>query len=216
MQRSRRVTNLLACAALAVAMASAPAALGETPPAPDVRLNEPPAPQRVVTIEWQPLTILLSKVSADIIVSPGNHHALVLVPFYASTTTAPVLTSRTDAAGNGIQLPEQTFRGFGGEIGYRYYLGMHGPRGLFVGPSLMFGSMTAVAANGTQTPFWSYGLALDVGYQALVGERIALSIGAGAEYQTTDKEIPRQQLPASLYANRGFEPRILLALGYAF
>jgi len=143
-----------------------------------------------------------------------DHHALVLVPFYASTTTASLAT--TDAAGNMIQLPQQTFSGFGGEIGYRYYSALGGPRGFFAGPSLLFGAMTAKAANGVDTLFQSYGLAADVGYEALVADRIALALGGGVQYQLTSKSIPDQRLPASLYANSRVAPRVLLALGVAF
>ena len=169
-----------------------------------------------MAIDWNPLTVFIAKVSVDVVIAPVDHHALVLVPFYASTTTAPLGTANTDANGNVIQLPAQRFNGWGGEIGYRYYSGLGGPRGFFAGPSFLFGAMTAKAANGDETSFQNYGLAADVGYEALVADRIALLLGGGVQYQVTSKSIPDQQLPASLYANKGFAPRVLLALGCAF
>jgi hypothetical protein len=186
------------------------------PPPVDVVVREQPSARRVVAIDWNPLTVFIAKVSVDIVIVPVNHHALVLVPFYASTTTAPLATANTDANGTIIQLPQQSFWGFGGEIGYRYYSAVGGPRGFFAGPSFLVGAMTAKAANGAETSFQNYGFALDVGYEALVADRIALVLGGGAQYQVTSKSIPDQELPASLYANRRFAPRVLLALGVAF
>ena len=108
------------------------------------------------------------------------------------------------------------FRGFGGEVGYRYYFGEGGPRGLFIGPSLLIGWLTATAGDGSRTPFIRYGAAADVGYQMLVADRIVLALGAGVQAVTTDKRIPRQQFPARIDANGGVLPRVLLSLGAAF
>jgi hypothetical protein len=41
-------------------------------------------------------------------------------------------------------------------------------------------------------------------------------VGGGLQYTFTTENIPPQQLPASIYANERFYPRLLLALGYAF
>jgi hypothetical protein len=91
-----------------------------------------------------------------------------------------------------------------------------GPRGFFAGPSFALASITATAANGTETSFLDYVLGADIGYEALVGDRIAVTLGVGAQYTFTSKTIPNQQPPANIYANSGFEPRLLAALGCAF
>jgi hypothetical protein len=114
------------------------------------------------------------------------------------------------------QLPEQTFRSYGGEIGYRYYLGKGGPRGFFAGPSLIVASVTASAEDSSQTSFWDLGFAVDVGYEALIADRVALTLGGGAQYVTTTKSIPDQQLFAAVYANSAVRPRLLVSIGYAF
>jgi hypothetical protein len=221
MSRFSPVGNLLtsACFGIASTIATSataqPPSLAEQPPPVDVVVHEQPSARRYVSIDWNPLTLFITKASVDVVIAPVDHHALVLVPFYASTTTA-ALGMAPDANGNVVQLPAQKFFGWGGEIGYRYYTGEGGPRGFFVGPSFLFGSMTGKAANGAETTFQSYGFAADVGYQALVADRIALVLGGGVQYQSTSKSIPDQQLPASLYANSGFAPRVLLALGVAF
>jgi hypothetical protein len=181
----------------------------------DVVVHEALPPRRSVTIEWNPLALILGKWSANAVVVPADHHALVLSPFFASTTTVPLTVP--DASGNlTIQLPRQTFEGFGGEIGYRYYLGHGGPRGFFAGPSLLLASMTAKAQDGTRTSFWDYGLAVDAGYQALIADRVALGLGAGVQYVMTSTSIPKQQWPASVYANSAVLPRLLASAGYAF
>jgi hypothetical protein len=213
---SSPVSRLLASACVAATVSGAPVAVADPPPPVDVVIREPAPTRRFLTIEYNPLTLIIAKASVNVVIAPIDHHALVLVPFFASTTTAPLGTYRTDANMSTIQLPAQTFKGYGGEIGYRYYSGLGGPRGFFVGPSLLIGSMTATAANGTDTSFSTYGLAADGGYEALVADRIAVSVGAGAEYLATSKSIPNQQLPASLYANGGVWPRVLLAVGCAF
>ena len=89
-------------------------------------------------------------------------------------------------------------------------------RGFFAGPSFIIGSFTATAQNGSETPYLMFGGALDVGYAILVADRVSISLGAGAQYTAPDKSIPNQQFPASVYANSGLRPRLLLALGCAF
>ena len=69
----------------------------------------------------------------NVVVTPGDHHALVLSPFYANVSTAPIAVfndaSLTNNNSPAAMLPKQRFEGFGTEIGYRYYVGAGGPRG---------------------------------------------------------------------------------------
>ncbi len=186
----------------------------------DVVVHDRLPPHRLVVVEWNPLALLaISKLSANVIVTPDDHHALVLNPFYASTTTAPIAifddTSLQAGGGPVATLPKQKFSGFGIELGYRYYWGEGGPRGFFVGPSLILGSFTAAAQDGSKTSYLDYGLAGDAGYQMLVADRVALSLGAGAQYVVSSKSIPDQQFPAWIYANTRVSPRVLFSLGWA-
>jgi Protein of unknown function (DUF3575) len=185
------------------------------PPAPvDVTIVDAPPPTRVVALEWNPLPLFtLGKLSANVIVVPVAHHALVVSPFYASSTTAAIYVY--DDAGNPTQLPVQKFTGYGAELGYRYYFGDAGPRGLFMGPSLVLGAFEATAQNGETTPYVDYGVAVDVGYQMLVADRVSLSLGGGLQYTTPSKTIPAQQYPADVFANRALRPRFLLSIGWA-
>jgi len=196
----------------------------------DVSLPEATPPRRYLAIEWNPLPFVamhtgekpdpggptqggLGKLSLNFVLAPLEHHALILSPFYVLTRTTPVTIF--DDAGAPTQLPVQTFRGYGTELGYRYYTGEGGLRGFFAGPSLILSTMTATAQNGAKTHYLDYGVAADIGYQALVVDSVSLSLGAGLQYTTTDKSIPEQMLWAKVFANSAVFPRILASVGWA-
>lgn len=173
----------------------------------------------MVSIEWNPLALLVNRISLSAIIVPVDHHALVLNPFYASTTTYSIALFDDESLQTGqpsAKLPAQTFQGFGGEIGYRYYTGEGGPRGLFVGPSLILAGMTANAQNGSQTSYFDFGIAADIGYELLVVDSVALAVGAGLQYSAPSKSLPNQQFPADVYANSRVLPRALASIGWAF
>jgi hypothetical protein len=198
-----------------LASASAAWAAPESEPGIDVAVHETTRPQRILTIEWNPVPLVtIGKASGNIIITPIDHHGLVISPFYAWTDTADVFIF--DDMGNATQLPVQKFRGFGAELGYRYYTRQGGPRGIFLGPSLLLGWFTVTAADGTEVKYLNYGLAADVGYQTLVADSVSVSLGAGLQLTTTSKTIPPQQFPAKFYANGGILPRLLLSIGWAF
>ena len=181
----------------------------------DVAVRDAPLPHRVVLVEWNPVALVaIGKLSANVVITPGSHHALVLSPFYAWATTHPITIF--DDSGNPTQLPEQKFTGFGGELGYRYYGGDGGPRGFFLGPSLLLGSLSARAQDGSKTAYLEYGIAADAGYQMLVADRVALSLGGGVQYLVTTRAIPDQQFPSWIYANDRVSPRVLASVGWAF
>jgi hypothetical protein len=204
---------LRTAAALAIAIATTPAFA--EPSSVDVALHDAAPPHRTLVVSWNPLPLVtINKLSADVVIAPGDHHALVVSPFYAWTTTSPVAIF--DDAGNRTMLPEQKFKGFGAELGYRYYFEAGGPRGFFVGPSLVFGSYTATAQDGTDTSYLQYGLAADAGYQILVADRFSIALGGGLQYLATSKSIPDQQFPAWIYANNRLSPRVLFSLGWGF
>lgn len=219
-----RYRGFLVGAAALSALSVARQAHAETQPAADVAVDvaiaSAPPPRRTIALEWNPLPLVtIGKLSANVVFVPTAHHALVISPFYASVSTAPiyVFDETSIATGNAsAQLPRQKFQGFGAELGYRYYFGEEGPRGLYVGPSLVLASFTATASDGSQTPFFDVGLAADVGYEVLLLDSVALSLGGGLQYVTPTKSIPDQQYPAQLYANRLLRPRVLLSLGWVF
>ncbi len=85
-----------------------------------------------------------------------------------------------------------------------------------MGPSLLGGVFTATAADGTHGTFYDFGGAVDAGYQVLIADHVVLSLGAGAQYLFSTSGLPTQQIPARVFANSGFAPRVLLSLGWAF
>jgi len=214
MSRRLVVSRLLACTVLTFTSTMSGNAFAEPPPPVDVVIHDEPPPRRILTIEWNPFTLLIGKLSANIVIAPIDHHTLVLSPAYFSTETSDIYVYND--AGVGTQLPKQKFQGFAGELGYRYYFGEGGPRGFFLGPSAILMDVKATAQNGTQTHFLNYGAAADLGYQVLVADRVSLSLGAGVQYTKVNKSIPDQQFPAKLYANGGVRPRLLFSLGWAF
>ncbi len=225
MKRSSLPRLLVGVALAAVSATASCAAIAEPSLPVDVALNETPSPHRTLTLEWNPLALFIDRFGVDVVVVPGDHHAMVVSPFYTWANTTAYATG-IDSNGNPLvnasgepyvlNVLKQTFHGFGGELGYRYYLDKGGPRGLFVGPSLLLAAMTATAGNGSQTQYLDFGIAADVGYEALIADKIAISMGAGVQYATPSKSIPEQQLPASIYANSAVQPRLLLSMGYAF
>jgi hypothetical protein len=190
----------------------------------DVKLAEAPPPHRTLTLEWNPVALVISRVMIPIVVVPGDHHALVVSPYYTWASTVPYATG-IDASGNPLpydvsgnaplNVLSQSFHGYGAELGYRYYLDRGGPRGFFAGPSLIVSAVTGKAGNGTETSFADLGGAVDIGYEALIANTIAVTLGGGVQYTAPTKSIPTQQWPASIYANDGVRPRLLASLGYA-
>jgi hypothetical protein len=191
----------------------------------EVALHDAPPAHRTLTVEWNPLALFLARFSLNAVIAPGDHHAIVLSPFYTWASTEPYATN-IDANGNLLKnaqganytlnvLP-QAFHGFGGELGYRYYFERGGPRGFFVGPSFIFAAMTAKAGTGSDTSYFDLGGAVDMGYEAIVADSIVFSVGVGLQYAAPSKSIPAQQWPATIYANSGVQPRLLASFGYAF
>jgi Protein of unknown function (DUF3575) len=206
------ISKLLVGGTIACWATSPCPAFAEPPPAVDVVLRDPPPVRRILAVEWNPLALLINRLSGNVDVIPFTHHGLVLSPFYFSSRTAEVQTMPVT--------PSQKFEGWGGEIGYRYYTGDKGPRGFFFGPSLLLAWVQATGGNGTTTPrtttsFTDTGVAADIGYQTLVDDRWSITLGAGVQYTFTSKTIPDQPMPAAIYANGGFEPRAIVSLGYA-
>ncbi len=180
----------------------------------DVTFADTPPARRWVAIEFNPVALIIDKISLNVILVPTDHHAIVLSPFFAFTATKPIYIY--DAAANPTQLPRQTFTGGGGELGYRYYFGRGGPRGLFFGPSLVLADFVAEAQNGDTKNYLELGAAVDIGFQALVLDRVSLSLGMGLQYLATSTTIPQQQFPADVFANSGLRPRALASIGFAF
>ncbi|APR99361.1 DUF3575 domain-containing protein [Pajaroellobacter abortibovis] len=159
--------------------------------------------RRRFALSYNPFTLLLTRVGLNLEALLISHHGLNLTFFYASTLT------NEDSHNN-------RFQGVGGELGYRYYTGECGLRGLYVGPSLLLGIYNAIPLVGDRIPYWNVGGALDIGWQAIVANRTVVGVGGGIQYTVPSEKFPAQELPASVYAIEGFRPRFLMAFGFAF
>lgn len=167
-------------------------------------LVAPRGARRYLAISYSPLTLMLARYGGTLDFVPASHHGITLTAFYAYT--------RTNADSNNV------FEGVGGEVGYRYYFGHDGPRGLFLGPSLLLGRYTASPPPGlgSAVSFDSWGVAADVGWQATVIDRVAVGIATGVQYTDPSRKFPVQELPAAVYANRSVMPRLNVWVGVAF
>ncbi len=194
-----------------LASASAPA-IASAPV--DVAVNEPAPARRIFAIEFNPVALFIHRISGNLEIVPADHHAIVLNGYYFNTSTAQFMS--VNGGGALLVTPAQHFDGGGGEIGYRYYTGRGGPRGFFAGPSFTLARVSATDEAGGETSLFNYGVAIDVGWQALVADDWVVSLGGGFMYDFTSKSLPDQQAPASYYANGGPHARALAAVGYAF
>jgi hypothetical protein len=164
-----------------------------------------------IALQGNPLGFAIGRYSADLEYLPEPHHALHLTPFgyYA----LPGVSDRLS--------------GFGGELGYRWYSGSHGPHGFFLGASFIAGELEYVHSASLPEPldvsddtqYVELGGAIDGGFQMIVLGNFAVGVGAGAQYVVNTVEPhfefashPRHDL---LYGS-GLRPRALLSIGAAF
>ncbi len=85
--------------AIFLALTVAAAAARAAEPAPeesgvDVTLHDAAPPHRAFTVEWNPLPLIaLGRVSLNLTLTPGEHHAITLSQFFAWASTFPSSTS---------------------------------------------------------------------------------------------------------------------------
>jgi hypothetical protein len=184
---------------------------------------------RHFTLTWNPFTLFAVRAQLSFEALLTDHHAIELVGFYGATRTnevyLPLKSDPSQLDTSHEHAYTTLFQAVGGEIGYRWYSGTGGPRGLYVGPSFLLAHVTATPAEGAGTtserdgatiPYWNLGGAIDVGWQAIFADRWVVGLGAGLMYTVPTHSFPAEELPASVYANRGLRPRFLLGLGVAF
>ena len=188
--------------------ASAPRASDPLHQAP---LTWPDGPRRRFALLYDPFSIALSRYGLTLQLIPVSHHALILTGYYMYTNT------NSDSNNN--------FRGGGGEIGYHYFFGHNGPRGLHIGPSFLLGHFDGVhfddnhVQSGDAVHFFTWGVAADIGWQAILLDRLVLGVSAGVQYEqptVSTNVLPIQELPAGYYTNRGVHPRLQIHVGFAF
>jgi hypothetical protein len=168
-------------------------------------------PFKSVALQGNPLGLAVGRYSADLEYLPVPHHALHLTPvgYFALPGVADELI------GGGV------------EMGYRWYSGLNGPHGFFVGASFIALSLTYIhgALPGVpldapeDTSFVELGGALDAGFQMIVLGNFAAGAGLGAQYtaDTTSPHFEYQNHPLhDLLYGPGLRPRVILSVGAAF
>jgi hypothetical protein len=193
----------------------APAPTRRTPPPPpppyratvrahrtdEVIYVEPPAAYPVA-ITFNPVGLLLGRLSANLEVQLQPHHSLLASPnllvFHANRGDAGSLISE----GFGFATPTSSSVGI--ELGYHYWWrGSRTLRGPYLGPALLLGSTTD-ASVGDPTHAQSYwGLAFDVGWQEVLPDGLTAGIGAGLAV-------------VRMAGNGAVVPRLLLQVGWSF
>jgi hypothetical protein len=168
-------------------------------------------PFKSVLLQGNPLGVIIGRYSADLEYLPVPHHALHLTPvgYFALPGVADELV------------------GGGAEVGYRWYSGLYGPHGFFLGASFIALSLTYIhgALPGVpldapeDTQYVQLGGALDAGFQMVILGNLALGAGLGAQYtaDTTPPHFEYQNHPwHDLLYGAGLRPRVLLSVGAAF
>jgi len=168
-------------------------------------------PFKSVAVQGNPLGLIIGRYSADLEYLPAPHHALHFSPvgYFALPGVSDELV------------------GFGAEVGYRWYSGLNGAHGFFVGASFiamslhyLHGALPGVPLDVPEdTSYVELGGALDAGYQVVILGNFAAGVGVGAQYttDTTQPTFEYQNHPLhDLLYGSGLRPRVLLSLGAAF
>jgi hypothetical protein len=173
------------------------------------------ADRKHFSIELNPLGIAIGRYSLQGEYLPAAHHAITLNPFY---THAPVTVTV-----NGKDIDAGALDGFGGELGYRFYTGSKGPNGFYIGPSVILASFSQSAPSGAapagsagSDSVLSYGGAIDLGGQAVIGPGIVVGGGFGLQYTSVSEDMKDLPLLTAALVGSGVRPRILFSVGYAF
>ncbi len=168
-------------------------------------------------MQLNPLAIASGRYSLQAEYLPAAHHAITLNPYYLSVPVTVTL--------NGKEIDGGSIRGFGGELGYRFYSNNAGPNGFFVGPSFLLSTNTQTAPEGRAAAgssgsdsFMSYGAAVDVGGQVMFGPGILIGAGIGLQYTKNSQALDTDNLnlASAVIADGGIRPRFLFAAGFAF
>ncbi len=147
-------------------------------------------------MRFNPLALFIARGSVDAEWLFLPHHALVVSPHLTWEQDRGSLPSTA----TGFTGSRST--GVGVEVGYHYWLtGVSEPEGVFVGPSLLLDS-TRRAPNIDR--FTSYGAAIDVGYQVIIGSGFTMAAGGGILV------IKASDTTAKL------SPRLLFGIGWTF
>ena len=101
-------------------------------------------------------------------------------------------------------------RGFGGQIRPSFFLTDDAPRGVYVAPYLRVDRVSATVSGASDTAV-GFSAGAFGGYSLLLGERVNLRIGAGAQYMSYVVDVR-----GSRVAFKTLFPALDLVVGYVF
>jgi hypothetical protein len=166
-----------------------------------------------------PLNFTIGRYGLNFEYQPTLHHGVIVSPHY-DHVSADIDGSTIDENGNLVSARwNNSFSGFGAEIGYRFYSGSKGFNGFFAGPSLLLATYSSsgdLLGNNVSTSFTSIGWAWEVGGQAQLGGGFIIGGGGGMQYTKVSKDMGDLPFSAAVIAGGGWRPRVLLNIGYAF
>ena len=183
---------------------------------PATAVQEPKEAPKQFAITTNPLNLYIGRYAINFEYQPVLHHGLIVTPHYDHVNAD---LSSWDANGNRITYND-SFSGFGAELGYRFYSGYKGFNGFFASPSLLLATYKSSGAlvpgvTSANQSFTSVGWAWEVGGQGQIGGFI-IGGGGGLQYTHVSKDFADLPLAASVIAGGGWRPRILLNIGGAF
>ncbi len=160
---------------------------------------------RPLAMTLNPITLVLGRFGANVEYLPAPHHGIMLNPYYSSYSIE---------FGGG----ETTYQLMGAELGYHFYTGERGANGFFAGPSFVF--MYSSLSSSCNQPGCSadedasistYGVAMDVGGQAVLANGFTIGGGGGIMYLRSSGEA--EGSTGIRFA--GTVPRLLFTIGYS-
>jgi hypothetical protein len=142
---------------------------------------------------WSPIGLFWGRLSVNLEVQLAPHHALVASPnviVFSADRGGP-----TALLSEGFGFVTRDSFSIGGELGYHYWVSdARVLRGVFVGPSALFGATTLAAVGDASHAQGYYGLAVDLGVQEVlaVGFTVGAGVGGGLLHMaSTTAVVPR-------------------------
>ena len=168
-------------------------------------------------LSTNPLNLFIGRYGINFEYQPTLHHGLIVSPHYdhvnADVSTIDITT------GYAVTYND-SFSGFGTELGYRFYSGDKGFNGFFAGPSLLLAtyksSGSLLGSNNATQSFSSIGWAWEVGGQGQLGGGFIIGGGFGMQYTSVSKNFSDLPATAAIIAGGGWRPRFIMSIGDAF
>ncbi|MDP9033389.1 MAG: hypothetical protein M3O50_01160 [Myxococcota bacterium] len=161
-----------------------------------------PPSQRFVALTFNPIPLLVGRLSGNVEVMVAPQHSLVASPNVLVLQVGR--GARDNLISEGLGFASRTSGSVGVELGYHYWWLARGPlHGAFLGPSFLVGSTTDATVGDPSHAQAYWGAAFDVGGQEVLqgGLTIGAALGLG---------IVKMADALAAY------PRLLVQVGWSF